>query len=68
MENFKEGQEVIYNGMKTFIEIMHCDETCNIRNPYWNWDDEANCVNEGISYDVEYWITVALSDLKLIVS
>ena len=64
MENFKEGQTVKYEGKETHIEVIHSDGTCNIANPNWDWDEEAQCVNAGLEYDVPYWITVKLSELS----
>lgn len=64
MENFKEGQKVKYDGKETHIEKIHEDGTCNIANSYWDWDDEAQYVNDGIEYDVPYWITIKLSELS----
>jgi hypothetical protein len=57
-----EGQDVLYRGKKTYIEVIHNNHTCNIANPYWNWDEEAS----DSDYDVPYWITVKLSELKLL--
>lgn len=64
MQEFKKGQNVKYEGKETHIEVLHGDGTCNIANPYWDWDDEAMCVNNGIEYDVPFWITVKLSELS----
>ncbi len=65
MEIFKEGQTVKYEGKETHIENIYEDGTCRIANPDWDWDDEAQCVNDGIEYDVPYWITVKLSELSV---
>jgi hypothetical protein len=59
-----DGQEAKYEGKKTFIEKLNEDETCVIRNPDWDWDEEAECVNSEIDYDIPYWITVNISDLQ----
>ncbi|MFZ1496592.1 MAG: hypothetical protein WAS72_06010 [Saprospiraceae bacterium] len=64
MENFTIGQTVKYNGKETHIEVLHRDGTCNIANPDWNWDEEAECVANNLEYDVPYWITVKLSELS----
>jgi hypothetical protein len=61
---FQEGQEVKYNGQVTHIDIIYDDKTCRIQNPDWDWDMEAECVANGVDYDVPFWITVKLSDLK----
>lgn len=53
-----------YDGKETHIENIYEDGTCRIANPYWDWDDEAQCVNDGVEYDVPYWITVKLSELS----
>jgi hypothetical protein len=61
---FKEGQNVSFNGKQTHIENIYDDETCRIANPDWDWDEEAACVANGIDYDVPYWITVKLSKIN----
>jgi len=60
----EEGQNVIYEGKHTHIEVIHGDGTCNIKNPYWNWDEEDCCVQSDVEYGMNYWITVKLSELK----
>lgn len=64
MTDFKNGQDVIFDGQETYIEKMYEDGTCLIRNPTWNWDDEAGFVSDGLDYEVLYWIRVDLSELK----
>jgi hypothetical protein len=64
MLNFKSGQKVLYQGKESHIEILHDNGTCVIANPQWNWDEEAECVEIGIEYDIPYWITVNLSELS----
>lgn len=67
MGNFIEGQTVKYDGKETHIENIFEDGTCTIANPYWDWDwdDEAQCVNDGVEYDTPYWIKVKLSELSV---
>lgn len=64
MEKFTEGQTVKYNGKETHIEVLNDGGTCNIANPDWDWDEEGECVANGIEYDVPYWITVKTSELS----
>jgi hypothetical protein len=61
---FHEGQEVKYNGATTCIDIIYDDGTCRIQNPDWDWDTEAECVANDIDYNVPFWITVKIEDLK----
>jgi hypothetical protein len=65
MEKFKEGQTVKYNGRKTHIEVLHGDGTCNIKNPDWDYDEEKYCAANGLEYDINFWLTVNLSDLQI---
>lgn len=60
----KAGDTVIYQGKETHIEVLFGDGTCNIANPFSNWDEEAVCVESGEEYEVPYWITVDLNDLS----
>lgn len=68
MENtdFKVGQKIKYKGKESHIEVIHNDGTCNIANPEWDWDMEAECVNLGIDYNVPYWINVKLNGVNRI--
>jgi hypothetical protein len=59
------GQTVLYKGRKTTIDHIYTDGTVRIVNPFWDWDEEAECVNEGINYDVPYWITVMKDELTV---
>jgi len=61
---FIEGQEVKYKNKETHIETLNNDGTCVIANPFWDWDEEGLCVDEGIDYDIPYWITVKLTELN----
>ena len=67
MGKFKVGQTVKYMGKETHIETLHGDGTCNIANPFWDWDEEAEYASDGLDYDcyVRYWITVDLSELSV---
>jgi hypothetical protein len=60
----KEGQKVKYENKETHIETLNNDGTCIIMNPDWNWDEEGLCVNEGIDYDVDFWIKVNIKELN----
>lgn len=62
--DFHEGQTVKYNGATTHIELIYEVDTCRIANPEWDWDSEAECVANGVDYDVPYWITVNISELS----
>jgi len=62
--DFKEGQNVIYEGRETHIETLNNNGTCVVANPFWDWDDEGSCVDDGITYDMPYWIKVKLSELS----
>jgi len=61
---FEAGQDVIYDGRKTHIEMIYEDGSILIANPYWDWDSEGECVKSDLDYDVPYWITVKKSELK----
>ena len=61
---YKEGQKVKYDGKETHIETIFNNEICNIANPFWDWDDEAECVRENVDYDMPYWLTVKFSELN----
>ncbi|MDP2188549.1 MAG: hypothetical protein Q8J69_07690 [Sphingobacteriaceae bacterium] len=64
MNKFSEGQKVTYEGKETHIEQIYADGSCKIANPDWDWDEEAECVSEGVEYDVQYWINVNLAELS----
>jgi hypothetical protein len=34
----------VYQMKETHIEQVNDDGTCLIKNPYWDWDDEYQCV------------------------
>jgi len=62
---FQQGQHVIYENKETHIETLNnSNGTCVISNPFWDWDEEGSCVNEGVDYDTPYWIVVKLTDIK----
>ncbi len=61
---FKEGDNVKYNDKETHLENIYEDGTCRIKNPDWDWDEEAECVANEIDYDVPFWITVNLVELN----
>ena len=61
----KLGDNVKYKNKQTFIEVLNNDLTCVVMNPEWNWEEEALCVDNDIDYDVPYWITVGLKELKI---
>jgi len=64
--NFKEGQKVNYENKETHIETLNNNGSCIIANPFWNWDEEGLCVDEGIDYDVPYWINVKITELNCV--
>lgn len=68
MSNSKieEGQQVLYDGHEVHVEEVYEDGMVRINNPYWNWDDEAVMVNDGLDYCVPHWISVKRSEIKLI--
>jgi len=55
------GSYVLYDGKKTFVEAVNIDGTVNIKNPEWDWDDEVECLEYGITYDLPYWIKVPIN-------
>jgi hypothetical protein len=61
--NFKEGQKVKYKNKETHIATLNNDGSCVISNPFWDWDEEGLCVNEGVDYDIPYWINVNICEL-----
>jgi len=61
---YEEGQTVEYAGKQTHIETIFEDGTCNIANPFWDWDEEGEYVRNDEEYDVPYWLTVKLSELN----
>lgn len=58
------GQVVEYMGKETQVEEIYPNNTAKITNPEWSWDDEYICLENGVDYDVPYWIVVKLSDLS----
>ena len=63
--NFTVGQSVFYKNKQTHIEQIYKDGTCMIANPDWDWDEEGLCVDNDLEYDIPYWITVNISELKV---
>ncbi len=63
-ETFTPGQDVVYNGKPTHVKIDHGDGDVTIKNPDWNWDDEALDVELGEDYGESFWITVSANEIK----
>lgn len=61
--DFKSGQDVYYEGKKTFIEELYGDGTARIKNPGWNWDEEAASVEMEEEYEEVFWLTVNITEL-----
>ena len=61
---FKEGDAVLYESKETHIESLTEDGSAVIANPSWDWDTEGECVDLDIDYDIPFWITVPIGELK----
>lgn len=65
MNKYKYGDKVFYKGKPTHIEEIINDKKVIIANPFWDWDEESECVYLGIDYNIPFWIKVDVSEITL---